>query len=398
MAQRITIQEYADIKGLMVYDIVQNAKEKGVILPEAPEYVLDDSQLRQIDPIFAHQYKYKQIIPQSNIGSNESAPMIFTLKKEKQINEEPRVLGKIDLSSLNQSTRPKHRTKKEQNPKNLLSEETIAKLREFGNTHQNERFTGKVQRVMPHGAYVTVEKLSAFLYTKDVTWGYIDDINNFLYEGMEIEVTIIGYEEEKKKLRVGRKQLLDDPLLSQIDQFATGNEIQGIVKKISKSRAYIEIQNGAIVEASIPNGYTYPIGKTISGNIISIDISKHLVEIDITSQLMPKADHGSKQPKEKEQLKLDKNIAIVQFYDSRVNNFGKVLTNALGINNEDTSGKLYTFNLNERNWKSEVSPEEDVWIIMNPSTFRGRREAINGDWLTYDKNGLLLALPYRGIC
>lgn len=397
MAQRITIQEYADIKGLMVYDIVQNAKEKGVILPEDPEYVLDDSQLRQIDPIFAHQYKYKQIIPKSNIDSNESAPKIFTLKKENQINKEPRVLGKIDLSSLNQSTRPKHRTKKEQNPKNLLFEETIAQLREFGNTHQNERFTGKVQRVMPHGAYVTVEKLSAFLYTKDVTWGYIDDINNFLYEGMEIEVTIIGYEEEKKKLRVGRKQLLDDPLLSQIDLFTTGNEIQGIVKKISKSRAYIEIQNGAIVEASIPNGYTYPIGKTISGNIISIDISKHLVEIDITSQLMPKADHGSKQPKKKEQLKLDKNIAIVQFYDSRVNNFGKVLTNALGINNEDTSGKLYTFNLNERNWKSEVFPEEDVWIIMNPSTFRGRREAINGDWLTYDKNGLLLALPYRGI-
>ena len=196
MAQRITIQEYADIKGLMVYNIVQNAKEKGVILPEDPEYVLDDSQLRQIDPIFAHQYKYKQIIPKSNIDSNESAPKIFTLKKENQINKEPRVPGKIDLSSLNQSTRPKHRTKKEQNPKNLLSEETIAQLREFGNTHQNERFTGKVQRVMPHGAYVTVEKLSAFLYIKDVTWGYIDDINNFLYEGMEIEVTIIGYEED----------------------------------------------------------------------------------------------------------------------------------------------------------------------------------------------------------
>lgn len=34
---------------------------------------------------------------------------------------------------------------------------------------------------------------------------------------------------------------------------------------------------------------------------------------------------------------------------------------------------------------------------MNPSTFKGRREATNGDRLTYDKNGLLLALPYRGI-
>lgn len=295
MAQRITILEYANIKDLTVYDVTQNAKEKGVILPEAPEYVLDDSQLRQIDPIFALQNKYKQIKSESNIDSNESAPKSFTLKSEHQISKGPKinVLGKIDLSSLNQSIsfarKLDERNKKEQNKqKDFLSEETINQLREFGNTHQNERFTGKVQHVMPHGAYVTVENLSAFLYPKDITWGYIDDINNFLHEGMEIEVIIIGYEEEKKKLRIGRKQLLDDPLLLQIDRFSIGCEIQGVVKKISKNRAYIEIQNGAIVEAPISNGYTYPIGNSISGNITNIDINNHLVEIDITSQLVPK--------------------------------------------------------------------------------------------------------------
>ena len=403
MAQRFTIQEYANIKGLTIYDVIQNAKEKGVTLPETPEYVLDDSQLKQIDPIFVHQNKYKQIKPESNIGSNEHSPKIFTLKSEHQLSVGPtiNILGKIDLSSLNQSISSAHklneRNKKEQNKqKTFLSEETIAQLREFGNTHQNERFTGKVQRVMPHGAYVTVENLSAFLYPKDITWGFIDDINNFLYEGMEIEVIIIGYEEEKKKLRIGRKQLLDDPLLLQIDQFAIGDEIQGVVKKISKSRAYIEIQNGAIVEAFIPNGYTYPIENSITGKITNIDISNHLVEIDITSQLVQKTIQESKQPKKKKQNKLDKNIAVVQFYDNRVNNFGRVLTNALGINNEDTSGALYSLNLNERNWNPALSPEEDDWIIMNPATFKGRREATNGDRLTYDKNGLLLALPYRG--
>lgn len=403
MAQRFTIQEYANIKGLTIYDVIQNAKEKGVTLPENPEYVLDDSQLKQIDPIFVHQNKYKQIKPESNIGSNEHSPKIFTLKSEHQLSVGPtiNILGKIDLSSLNQSISSAHklneRNKKEQNKqKTFLSEETIAQLREFGNTHQNERFTGKVQRVMPHGAYVTMENLSAFLYPKDITWGFIDDINNFLYEGMEIEVIIIGYEEEKKKLRIGRKQLLDDPLLLQIDQFAIGDEIQGVVKKISKSRAYIEIQNGAIVEAFIPNGYTYPIENSITGKITNIDISNHLVEIDITSQLVQKTIQESKQPKKKKQNKLDKNIAVVQFYDNRVNNFGRVLTNALGINNEDTSGALYSLNLNERNWNPALSPEEDDWIIMNPATFKGRREATNGDRLTYDKNGLLLALPYRG--
>lgn len=404
MAQRFTILEYANIKGLTVHDVIQNAKEKGVILPEYPEYVLDDSQLKQVDPIFAHQNKYKHIKFQSSINSNESDPNIFTLKSENQINKgsKIKVPEEIHLSALNQSISSAHelneKNKKEQNKqKIILSEEAIAQLREFGKTHQNERFTGKVQRVLPHGAYVTIDNLSAFLYQKDITWGYIDDTNNFLYEGMEIEVIIIGYEEEKKKLRIGRKQLLDDPLLLQIDQFSIGDEIRGVVRKISKNRAYIEIQDGAIIEAPIPNGYTYPIGNSISGNITNIDISNHLVEIDITSQLAPKTIQESKQPKKKKQNRLDKNIAVVQFYDNRVNKFGRVLTNALGINNEDTSGTLYSLNLNERNWNPSLPPEEYDWITMNPSTFKRRREATNGDRLTYDKNGLLLAFPYRGI-
>lgn len=100
MAQKITILEYANTKGLTVYDVTQNAKEKGVILPEDPEYVLDDSQLNQIDPIFAHQNKYKQIMSGNNIDSNESAPKTLTSKNEKQPSENLRVLNKIDLIVL----------------------------------------------------------------------------------------------------------------------------------------------------------------------------------------------------------------------------------------------------------------------------------------------------------
>ena len=176
MAHRITILEYANIKGLTIYDVTQNAKEKGVILPENPEYVLDDSQLKLIDPIFAHQHKYKQMKPESNMGSNESAMDIFTSKSEQHINNVHKnyIIGGFDLCSLNQNMSCAHRlnesdNKKQNSQRTSLSEETITQLREFGKKHQNERFTGKVQRVLPHGAYVTIENLSAFLYLKDIT-------------------------------------------------------------------------------------------------------------------------------------------------------------------------------------------------------------------------------------
>lgn len=51
---------------------------------------------------------------------------------------------------------------------------------------------------MPHGAYVTVEKLSAFLYTKDVTWGYIDDINNFCMREWKSRSSLLVMKKKRK--------------------------------------------------------------------------------------------------------------------------------------------------------------------------------------------------------
>ena len=47
------------------------------------------------------------------VNDSEKASGVFTLKSEKKFSNEPKVLGKIDLSALNQSTRPKKKTKEE---------------------------------------------------------------------------------------------------------------------------------------------------------------------------------------------------------------------------------------------------------------------------------------------
>lgn len=45
---------------------------------------------------------------QQNTAASSQTSSVFTLKSEKKFSaNEPKVLGKIDLSSLNQSTRPK---------------------------------------------------------------------------------------------------------------------------------------------------------------------------------------------------------------------------------------------------------------------------------------------------
>ena len=374
MAINITLQEYATRKSSTVNDVIQFAAEKGVVIPNEPNYLLDDSALKQIDPIFHHRMKYGQL------GTTNAI-------------KQPKILGQIDLSSITLYTNPKAKTGEVK--KNVMSDEEIYRLRDFGNNHHNERVYGIINKVMSHGAYISLGEVSGFLYTKDVAWGFVDDIHNYLLEGEKIEVIVLGFDEEKKKLLVGRKQLLEDPLLDVIDNLSVGNEIEGVLKGISKkNRAYIEIDNNAIAEAEIPSGYTYPKGQSISGIITALNKEQHLLEVTITSQLNEIIKPIPKSPKK--ETTLEKNIAVVQFFDNRVNMFGRVLTNALGINNEDNTGKIYTLDMSKGEWAPLLTPDEGDWVIFNPGkNFRGRI-AKNGDRLSYDKNGLLLAFPYRG--
>lgn len=375
MANYITLSDYINSKDTTIDDVVKYAIGKGIAIPNDPNYIFYDSILKQIDPIFHHKLKYGQT------------------KSVVDTDSKPTIVEKNDISALDTITRSSDNSKVKKNA--LVSDETAIHLKEFSEKHLNKRFLGTIDKVMSHGAYVSFEGVSGFLCAKDVTWGYMDDIHNFLHEGEKIEIIILCYEEVKRKLLIGRKQLTKNPLLLVAETLSVGNEIEGVVKKISKkNRIYIEIDGGAIAEADIPNGFTYPEGQLISGIISSIDLKQNILEIEITSQLIEKTIIIEKPTKKK--IVLEKNIAVVQFYDDRVNFFGRVLTNALGVDNSDFAWDLYTLNLNECNWIPSRTPNEGDWIVMNPGRYRGRREAMRGEYLTYDKSGLLLALPYRG--
>lgn len=180
MAQKITIKEYANAKNKTIEDVVRLANEKGIQISENSEYVLDDSTLKLIDPVFHHERKYSCL--------NNSPRNAFNIK----------VVGNIDLENTKATS---HRS------------DLDKRLRLFAEQHSNQKFFGKIDKVMPYGAYISFEGVSGFLCAEDVCWEYMDNIHNILTEGDRCEVIVLGFDENKKMLRVGRKQLLDDPLI-----------------------------------------------------------------------------------------------------------------------------------------------------------------------------------------
>ncbi len=123
-SKSISISQLAVIKQIAIEELYQLAKEKGVVLPNDPNYIISSSELMSIDPKLAWDIKYGKVLSSKSTstdsGSQEKIdvvpPEVFQLSSEKKPTPKINVLGKIDLSTLNQSIRPKQKSKDNKEP------------------------------------------------------------------------------------------------------------------------------------------------------------------------------------------------------------------------------------------------------------------------------------------
>ena len=116
-----TLGKIASIKEVSTDYIVDCLSQKGIIIPNNPDYLLSFSELKTIDPQLAFNIKYGRIVSVKKGSQADSpeekltifSPEVYHLPKEKDIKPKVNVLGKIELSTLNQSSRPKKKEKED---------------------------------------------------------------------------------------------------------------------------------------------------------------------------------------------------------------------------------------------------------------------------------------------
>lgn len=116
-----TLSHISELKGCTVEELCQFAQEKGIELPVDPDYSVSASKLNAIDPQLAFNIKYGRIVSVKKDNQADSLeekltiipPEVYHLPKEKEAKPKVNVLGKIDLSTLNQSSRPKKKEKED---------------------------------------------------------------------------------------------------------------------------------------------------------------------------------------------------------------------------------------------------------------------------------------------
>ena len=71
---------------------------------------------------------------------------------------------------------------------------------------------GKVARLMPYGAFVELDKhIDGLLHVSNYSWDWIDDITKVLHIGDEVEVEVLAFDAERRRITLSRKALLEKP-------------------------------------------------------------------------------------------------------------------------------------------------------------------------------------------
>jgi polyribonucleotide nucleotidyltransferase len=84
---------------------------------------------------------------------------------------------------------------------------SIAFMPEKGKTYK-----GKVKSIMPYGAFIGISSnTDGLLHVSEIAWERVQNVEDVLKEGQEIEVKLIDIDERSGKLKLSRKALLPKP-------------------------------------------------------------------------------------------------------------------------------------------------------------------------------------------
>ena len=103
---------------------------------------------------------------------------------------------------------------------------------------------GTVKNITDFGAFMDLGGLDGLLYITDISWGRISHPTEILKLDQKINVVVLDFDDEKKRISLGLKQLTPHPWDVLAENIAEGNIVKGKVVNIEDYGAFLEIQPG----------------------------------------------------------------------------------------------------------------------------------------------------------
>ncbi|MBI1343705.1 MAG: 30S ribosomal protein S1 [Terrimonas sp.] len=103
---------------------------------------------------------------------------------------------------------------------------------------------GTVKNITDFGAFMDLGGLDGLLYITDISWGRINHPGEVLKMDQKINVVVLDFDDEKKRISLGLKQLTPHPWDVLPENIKEGEVIKGKVVNIEDYGAFLEILPG----------------------------------------------------------------------------------------------------------------------------------------------------------
>src|ERR1700757_4020930 len=103
---------------------------------------------------------------------------------------------------------------------------------------------GVVKNLVEYGAFVDLGGVDGLLHITDMSWKRVKDPSEVVQVGQELEVKVLKYDRERRRVSLGLKQLGDDPWVDIARRYPEKTRLFGKVTNITDYGAFVEIEAG----------------------------------------------------------------------------------------------------------------------------------------------------------
>lgn len=120
----------------------------------------------------------------------------------------------------------------------------------FDSLEVGQKKSGKVTKVMEYGAFVDIGGIEGLVHKTNLSWHRVENVEDYVTEGQEVEVYVLGKDEEKRKFALALKDINNDPWKLAAEEIKVDDVITVKVLRIIDKGAFVEVRDA--VEAYLP--------------------------------------------------------------------------------------------------------------------------------------------------
>ena len=177
----------------------------------------------------------------------------------------------------------------------------------LGELKVGDKVKGRVSGVVKFGIFVTFDGLEGLVHISEIAWGHVSNPHQYAKVGDNVDVEIIGIENEK--LSLSMKRLIPDPWSVIEEKYPMGTKVTGTINRFSPFGAFVQLEddiNGLIHLSEIsdqkvddPSDFL-DVGEEVEAVVINIDRDEHRIGLSLKGTKSKASKKGKDEEQEEE--------------------------------------------------------------------------------------------------